>query len=263
MRFELDRFNGVIIDPASLPETAEELEADLEQLLAYLGSEKRSLSWVTLSITRSESIPFFIKAGFTFHSCLREALTLVRQSEDCSFVPFIPTHTIGAGAIVLNEANEILLVKERGTTGFKLPGGYVESGELIQHSVQREVFEETGIESTFESIVGFTTKHPHQLGKSNLHFICRMKALTQGIKILDTAEIEDARWMPLTSYISEPGNSLTDRQMVSSIAYSTGLIAIDFSGNVEPHKRAEIFAAVHAPSEAHGAMAHLMATSRT
>lgn len=251
MKFELDKFNGVIIDPASLPTTTEELKADLENLLAYLGSEKKSLSWISLPITCAESIPQFITAGFTFHSCLREELTLVRQPSDCTFVPFIPTHTIGAGAIVLNEADEILLIKERGTTGFKLPGGYVESGERIQHSIQREVFEETGIESIFESIVGFTTKHPHQLGKSNLHFICRMKALTQAISILDTAEIEDAKWVPLTSYISEPGNSLTDRQMVSTVAYSKGLTATDFSGNIEPHKRAEIFISVHPVSDGH------------
>ncbi|WP_053157996.1 NUDIX domain-containing protein [Pseudomonas sp. Pf153] len=241
MKFELDKFNGVIIDPTSLPTTTGELKTDLEDLLVYLKFHDKSLSWISLPITLAESIPLFIKAGFTFHSCLREELTLVRQPSVNAFIPFIPTHTIGAGAIVLNETNEILLIKERGTTGFKLPGGYVELGERIQHSIQREVFEETGIESVFESIVGFTTRHPHQLGKSNLHFICRMKALTQKINILDTAEIEDAKWIPLITYISEPSNSLTDRQMVDAVAYRAGLIATDFSGNIEPYKRMEIF----------------------
>ena len=249
MKFELDKFNGVIIDPASLPTTTEELIADLENLMAYLGSEKKSLSWISLPITCADSIPQFITAGFTFHSCLREELTLVRQPSDCTFVPFIPTHTIGAGAIVLNRASEILLVRERGTTGFKLPGGFVESAERIQDSIQREVLEETGIETAFESIVGFTTKHPYQFGKSNLHFLCRMTALTESIDILDKGEIEDAKWVPLKSYISESGNSLPDRQMVSRIVYSEGLVATDFSGNRGPHRRAEIFVAARAASD--------------
>ncbi|NKF28216.1 NUDIX domain-containing protein [Pseudomonas sp. BGM005] len=241
MRFELDRFNGVIIDPASLPKTTEELKNDIETLLIYLETNRKSLSWVSLPITRSECVPLFVSAGFTFHSCLREELTLVRQPSEVTFVPFIPTHTIGASAIVLNELNEILLVKERGTTGFKLPGGYIEAGEKIQHSIQREIFEETGIKTLFESIVGFTTMHTHQLGKSNLHFICRMKPLTQAINILDIEEIENARWIPLSSYISEPCNSLTDRQLISTVAYCTGLVTTDFTGNIEPHKRDEIY----------------------
>ncbi|TNF83413.1 NUDIX domain-containing protein [Pseudomonas sp. ICMP22404] len=241
MKFELDHFNGVIIDPSSLSTAIEELKADIEDLLAYLGSNGKSLAWISLPIIRSESIPLFVSAGFTFHSCVREELTLVRQPSESAFVPFIPTHTIGASAIVLNESSEILLVKERGTTGFKLPGGYVESGEKIQHSVQREVLEETGIQTTFESIVGFITRHTHQLGKSNLHFICRMKSLSQAISILDTAEIEDAKWVSLSSYISESGNSLTDRQLVSAVTCGAGLIATDFTGNIGPHRRDEIY----------------------
>ena len=251
MKFELDNFNGVTIDPSSLPPSAEELKSDIADLLMYLDAHKKSLCWISLPIFQSEMIPLFVSAGFTFHSCLHQELTLIRQSSKSTFVPFIPTHTIGAAAIVLNEANEILLVKERGTTGFKLPGGYVESGEHIQHSIQREVLEETGIESVFLSIVGFTTMHTHQFGKSNLHFICRMKALTQEINILDAVEIEDAKWVPLTSYILEPSNSLTDRQMVSDVAYTKGLIVTDFSGNIEPHKRAEIFVAVRSGLDAH------------
>jgi 8-oxo-dGTP pyrophosphatase MutT (NUDIX family) len=243
MQFELDRFNGVIIDPDSVPLTNAALNADLDSLVAYLEHEQKSLAWVSLPITRAESIPLFIAAGFTFHSCLRDELTLVRQPAALPFVPFIPTHTIGAGAIILNAANEILLVKERRGHGFKLPGGHVDGAERIQDSIQREVLEETGIESEFVSIVGFTTKHPYQFGKSNLHFICRMKALTQSINIQDTEEIEDAKWMPLESYLSEPTYSLSSRQMVSSVAFSQGLTATNVFDNSGPHKKSEIFIA--------------------
>ena len=54
--------------------------------------------------------------------------------------------------------------------------------------MEREVLEETGIESKCESTVAFTRKHSYQFGKSNIPFICRMTPLAQRINILDTAE---------------------------------------------------------------------------
>jgi len=243
MRFELDKFNGVIIDPASLPISMEELHSDLDELMVFLKYERKFLAWITLPIASSDLIPSFIRAGFTFHSCMRDALTLVREHEKNVFVPFVPSHTIGAGAIVLNEFDEILLVKERGTDYFKLPGGFVEPAERIEDSIRREVYEETGIEAVFESIVGITTKHPYQFGKSNLHFICRMKASAKNIEIRDKDEIEEAKWIPLEDYISQTGNSMTDRQIVSCIARSKGLSAKDFAENIGPHRRNEIFIA--------------------
>lgn len=243
MEFELDKFNGVIIDPTSLPASRESMVAALEHLTTWQDHEQKSLAWISLPITSAESIPLFTQAGFTFHSCLHNELTFVRKLSNLSFVPFIPTHTVGAGAIVLNDANELLVVRERGSNGFKLPGGHVEAAEQIQDSIKREVLEETGIDTEFHSIVGFSTKHPYQFGKSNLHFICRMKALTYSINILDTDEIEEAKWVPLASYILEPANSLSNRQMVSRIACSEGLAPTDLTGNCGPHKKAEIFLA--------------------
>ena len=87
----------------------------------------------------------------------RYQLTLVRRPFNQAFVPFIPTHTVGAGAIVIHDAGELLVVRARGTTGFKLPGGHVDAAKRIQDSIEREVLEETGIESKCKSIVAFTT----------------------------------------------------------------------------------------------------------
>ena len=249
MLFEQDRFNGVIIDPTSLATDMSDLVADLDELTTYLTQQQKALAWVSIPITSAASIPHFINAGFAFHSCLRDELTLVRQPETPTFVPFVPTHTIGAGAIVLNDTAEILVVKEWRSPGFKLPGGHVEATERIQDSIQREVLEETGVEAVFESIVGFTTKHPYQFGKSNLHFICKMKAVTQAIAILDVDEIEEAKWVPLDTYISDPTNSLSNRQLVSRVAFSSGLMATDISGNSGPHRKQEIFMAVPAISD--------------
>ncbi|EKG31704.1 NUDIX hydrolase [Pseudomonas avellanae] len=243
MEFKRDRYNGVIVDAASLPNEPQALRGVLDGLVAFIEHERLALAWVTLPISNAQGIPVFTAAGFSFHSCLTDQLTLVRRSSEQAFVPFIPTHTIGAGAIVINDAGELLVIKERGTPGFKLPGGHVDAAERIQDSIEREVLEETGIESKFESIVAFTTKHPYQFGKSNIHFICRMTALTQRINVLDTAEIEEAKWVALQAYLADSCNSLSNRQLVSDVAFSQGLVCTEYSANIGLHKKQEIFTA--------------------
>ncbi|BFT70794.1 hypothetical protein PAENIP36_22360 [Paenibacillus sp. P36] len=51
---------------------------------------------------------------------------------------------VSASVIVLNENNEILLM--RGRRGWEMPQGCVEEGETIREAAIREVKEETGIE---------------------------------------------------------------------------------------------------------------------
>ncbi|MCF9000823.1 NUDIX domain-containing protein [Pseudomonas sp. SZ57] len=249
MEFTRDRFNGIIVNAASLPNDPQALQDAVDALVILIENEGLALAWVTLPISNAQSIPIFTAAGFSFHSCLTDQLTLVRRPLDQVFVPFIPTHTVGAGAIVINEAGELLVVKERGTQGFKLPGGHVDNAERIQDSIEREVLEETGIESKFESIVAFTTKHPYQFGKSNIHFICRMTALTQRINILDTAEIEEAKWVALQAYLADDSNSMSNRQLLKDVAFSQGLVPTEYSANVGAHKKQEIFTTTGDQSE--------------
>jgi ADP-ribose pyrophosphatase YjhB (NUDIX family) len=56
-----------------------------------------------------------------------------------------PKHFLSAAAIVLNERNEILLIKgpER---GWEMPGGVVEEGESLKNAAIRETKEESGID---------------------------------------------------------------------------------------------------------------------
>lgn len=57
----------------------------------------------------------------------------------------IPRHIISAGAVVLNDEGEILLIRGP-RRGWEQPGGQVEEGESIHDAVIREVKEETGID---------------------------------------------------------------------------------------------------------------------
>ena len=56
-----------------------------------------------------------------------------------------PKHIVSAAAIVLNDRNELLLIKGP-RRGWEMPGGQVEEGESIKEAAVRETKEESGIE---------------------------------------------------------------------------------------------------------------------
>ena len=95
----------------------------------------------------------------------------------------MPTHIIAAAGIVINDNDEILMVKNhRG--GWVFPGGQVEVGENVIDAVKREVMEETGIDIEVGEVFCIssnTCTYPGYNGvkevptKIMLDFICRAK----------------------------------------------------------------------------------------
>lgn len=56
-----------------------------------------------------------------------------------------PKHIVSAAAIVLNERNEILLIRGP-RRGWEMPGGQVEEGESLAQAAIRETKEEAGVD---------------------------------------------------------------------------------------------------------------------
>lgn len=52
-------------------------------------------------------------------------------------------------AVILNEKNEILVVKESGRDWWDLPGGGLDHGESLKQGLARELLEEVGYEGDF------------------------------------------------------------------------------------------------------------------
>ena len=99
---------------------------------------------------------------------------------------FFPTHIIAGAGIVINEHQEILMVKTY-NAGWVFPGGQVEVGENVIDAVKREIMEETGIDVEVGEVFCIssnTGKHPGYNGikevptKIMLDFICEAKCGT-------------------------------------------------------------------------------------
>ncbi len=62
-----------------------------------------------------------------------------------------------AGGILVNDQNEILLLKRSDFNAWGLPGGALEFGESAQEACVREFLEETGLKVRMKSLLGVST----------------------------------------------------------------------------------------------------------
>lgn len=80
---------------------------------------------------------------------------------------------LGTRIAVINDDNQILLSKRGDFGSWGLPGGRVDSGELIHESAIREVREETGLDVEIERPVGLY----FQQGRSRMNILYRAKLI--------------------------------------------------------------------------------------
>ena len=199
----LDPYNGITIESKDLPNSKEEFELNLDFLIEEV-QYKRFLIWIYIDIKKSDFISIATKKGFFFHSCAEEYVLLVKRLKENAIIPTASNHTLGVGAVVINDKNELLVIKERiSTAGYKIPGGHIDDAEMITTALQREVLEETGIIVEFESIISLGHFYPHQFHKSNLYILCTAIPKSFEINIQDTQEIVDAKWVDVNEYLND------------------------------------------------------------
>lgn len=73
-----------------------------------------------------------------------------------------PKHIVSASCVVLNDENNILLIKSP-LRGWEIPGGQIENGETIREGVIREVKEESGIDVELTEFCGVFQNTEHSI----------------------------------------------------------------------------------------------------
>ena len=128
-------------------------------------------------------MPPAIRAGFSYHHAEESYVTLTLPLVEGTYIPPHASHYIGVGGVAINEDRELLVVSElyhsrrRSKPFYKLPGGALRAGEHVSDGIVREVEEETGIRTRFESMVCFRQWHGYRFGKSDIYFVCRLTPL--------------------------------------------------------------------------------------
>lgn len=217
LEFDTNPFGGVITNPAHLPDDADTFESLLVTSLKTWAGEGYKVVWLETPIEKADLIPVATRHGFTFHHSDEDALVMTHRLERDAFVPPYATHYTGAGSVVINKSNELLVVSEKyrrsgKNPSYKLPGGAVTQGEHLADCVTREVFEETGVRAEFVSLVCFRHWHGYRYGKSDIYFVCKLKPLTHKLTI-QAEEISEALWMPVQEYLEAEGVSTFNKEI--------------------------------------------------
>jgi 8-oxo-dGTP diphosphatase len=215
-----DRYGGVIIDDSTIPQSLEALEENLTTIISEQTDKK--VMWVTLPIGKSSAIPIFTRHEFNFYDCSETSITLYKRLTPHPITPTATNHTIGVGAFV-RDGNDILVIKDRVYKKYKLPGGYIDNEENISQALEREVFEETGINVKLESISSIGHFSPGQFNESNLYIVCNAKALSKTIKVADSQEIIEAKWIDVDEYLDSEEIHPYNKKIVITAMQNRGI----------------------------------------
>lgn len=219
-----NKYNGLTIDNTTLPENKEIFEEDVVKLVESIKNKK--LLWIKISVEKSNFIPILTKLDFEFHHCDEKNLMLVKKMAKDAIVPTTKNYIVGIGAIVFHEGR-LLVIKDKFSRGYKLPGGHIEKNESIKNAVKREVYEETGVIIEFESIMNKGHFRNGQFGESNLYIVCTAKALSKKISIQDTSEIQEALWIETEDFLKSDDVNNYNKSVIEAAIKNKELKLID------------------------------------
>ncbi|MCM1989349.1 NUDIX hydrolase N-terminal domain-containing protein [Oceanirhabdus seepicola] len=90
-----------------------------------------------------------------------EKIILERFKNELGYI----TPKVGVNGVVFSEDGKILLERRADDNQWGIPGGWAEVGESPEQSVQREIYEETGLKVKVKGIIDIFTRLPGQYGQ--------------------------------------------------------------------------------------------------
>ena len=220
-------YNGIVIDGHTLPNSPEEFKQQLQLSLAHWQNAGHATVWLTILLPQAHLIPHVLAAGFDNHHSHQHGFTFTKALIEHALIPHFATHTIGVGGLVINNKQQLLTIREQDHIhthphNWKFPGGMLDPKEHIHAGVIREVFEETGIQTQFERLLGCRHYHKGQFNTSNIYIVCLLTPLNHEI-VLQASEIADARWMDINEYLNDEKIGAYNKAILKSALNDKGL----------------------------------------
>ncbi|KAI1291764.1 Nudix hydrolase 8 [Halotydeus destructor] len=129
------------------------------------------------------------------------------SEEEPSNVPSYPFTNIGVGGLVVDDENNVLVIQEKYSPVakklWKFPGGHADKGENFYTTAEREVLEETGVKTKFESVIVFRHLHKFQFDASDIYIVCSLKPTDKTDVAECVHEIEAVKWLPMEEALKE------------------------------------------------------------
>lgn len=226
-----DYFNGITINTKKQKFTsAEEYDSKLaEAMPKWQGSGIRGF-WVKIALEHAHLTAVFAKYGLDFHHAQPGYVMMCRwlPTDEASMIPEYANQYLGVAGFVVNDRNQLLVIKEKyhpgtHTATWKLPGGHADKGEEIFETARREVLEETGIETEFVGVSSFRHQVNYRYGCADFYFICVMKpAKTDQTIKLCAQEIANCKWVDVDEYLNDP--NITDANRFFTQCYKDSIM---------------------------------------
>ncbi len=119
---------------------------------------------------------------------------------------FTPSFTVGAVIALLRSDGKLLLVEQRHSPGWALPGGLLSRGENPRDGVVREVAEEVGLTLIADELpIPYAVLAP-EARRVDVVFVSREGDRVGGARIADELEVTGVGWFALDALpdVSEP-----------------------------------------------------------
>jgi ADP-ribose pyrophosphatase YjhB (NUDIX family) len=116
--------------------------------------------------------------------------------------------------VVVNDADEILMIRRTDNDNWAVPGGAIDLGESVGQAAVRETREESGIECEITGIVGIYSDPKHVIlytsnGEARQEFSIVLTARPLSGQPTPSSESSEVRWVP----VSEIQGYTMDRSM--------------------------------------------------
>lgn len=225
-----DYFGGIEIKTRKQTfESAEEYDAKFAVAIPKWQADGVRGLWVKIDIKQAHVAAVCAKHGLVFNHAQEGYVMMTRwlPTSEPSMIPEYANQYLGVSGFVVNEKNQLLVIQEKYHPGsskprWKLPGGHANKGETIEACAKREVFEETGIEAEFISVLSFRHQTEFRYGCADFYFSCLMKPTRPNQEIrLCEQEIGAGQWMEIDEYLSQ---DLTDLNRFIAQCYKDSLI---------------------------------------